>query len=165
MTLARDGVAAFEPQDLERLDDLLAAFLAEAHARWAAVVDRAGQVLTAAGDTAELDRVTFGSLAAADFAASDQLASLLGEREFVTLYHQGERRSLCLADVAGSALLAAVFDGRTTLGLVRLRMKSVLPELVALFQEVAARRSAASHGLEAGWVAEAQDEIDRLFTD
>ncbi|HKJ92680.1 MAG TPA: roadblock/LC7 domain-containing protein, partial [Longimicrobiales bacterium] len=106
---------------------------------------------------------TFASLAAADFAASDQLAGLLGEDEFTSLYHQGEAGSMYLADVAGSAILAAVFDHSTTLGMVRLKTRTVVPEVVELLNELVGRPSQPGQGLDASWLSAAADEIDRLF--
>ena len=163
---SRDGITFFGPQDVEQIDKLMSGFLGETHARYALLVDRSGRLLTAAGDIGNLDQITFASLVAGDFAASDQLAALLGEAEFSSLYHQGEGRAMFLADVGGFAILAALFDGRTTLGMVRLKSKAVVPRFARLFAELAARgpvRPAAE--LQNDWVAEAESQIDRLFAD
>ncbi|MGH7462108.1 MAG: roadblock/LC7 domain-containing protein [Longimicrobiales bacterium] len=162
----RDGISFFGPQDIERLDVLMASFLRETQASCAILVDRSGRLLVSVGDTGSMDRITFASLVAGDFAASDQLASLLGEPEFSSLYHQGEGRSMFLADVGGWAILAALFDGRTTLGMVRVKSKVVVPKFTMLFADLAARGPAAPLSeLQAEWAAEAEDEIDRLFAD
>jgi hypothetical protein len=50
------------------------------------------------------------------------------------LFHQGERESLYLADIARRVILVVLFDNRTTLGLVRLRVKRRCEELTALFE-------------------------------
>ena len=163
---SRDGITFFGPQDVEQLDRLMSGFLGETHARCVLLVDRSGRLLTAAGDIGNLDQITFASLVAGDFAASDQLAALLGEAEFSSLYHQGEGRAMYLADVGGWAILAALFDGRTTLGMVRLKSKAVVPRFATLFAELAARgpeRPTAE--LQNDWVAEAESQIDRLFAD
>jgi predicted regulator of Ras-like GTPase activity (Roadblock/LC7/MglB family) len=160
----REGITYFGPDDVKQLDELLEGFVGETQARCAALVDRSGRLLTVAGDTGAMDRVTFASLVAGDFAASDQLASLLGETEFASLYHQGEGRSMFLADISGWAILAALFDGRTTLGMVRLKSKAVVPRFVTLFTGFAARGPVAhTAAFEQGWAAEAESEIDRLF--
>ena len=162
----RDGITFFSQQDVQQLEDLLAGFLGETRARCAVLVDRSGRLLTASGDTAGMDRITFASLVAGDFSASDQLASLLGEQEFSSLYHQGEGDSMYLADIAGWAILAALFDGRTTLGMVRLKSKAVVPKFATLFAGFASRTNTPPLGaLHAEWAAEAGDEIDRLFSD
>ena len=55
-----------------------------------------------------------------------------------------------------------LFDNRTTLGLVRLKMKLTVDELTRLFQQVFARPTAAQGGAP-GLLAGADDEIDKLF--
>ena len=163
---AREALSYFSAEDVRRLEELLAAFVGETQAKCAILVDRSGRLLTTAGETASMDRVTFASLVAGDFAASDQLASLLGDSEFSSLYHQGVGRSMYLADISGWAILAALFDGRTTLGMVRLRSKAVVPKFASVFAEMAARGPAApSAAFEQGWADEAESEIDRLFAE
>ncbi len=160
------GTWSLQAADLEALDTAMGTFVAEAGARCAVLVDRTGRSITAAGETGALDQTTFASLAAADFAASDQLARLLGEKEFASLYHAGQSHSMYLADVGGQAILAALFDAHTTLGMVRLRTKAAIPALNTVLAEVSARPAQPAQGLgvDAGWLSDAADEIDRLFT-
>ncbi|MBS1241377.1 MAG: hypothetical protein H6R40_804, partial [Gemmatimonadetes bacterium] len=93
---------------------------------------------------------------------NDQLARMLGEVEFGALFHQGERESLYLADVARRVILVVLFDNRTTLGLVKLRVRRAIQDLDALFQELFTRGGDPAR-VEAGFLGEAEDEIDRLF--
>src|SRR3989454_12297922 len=71
----------------------------------------------------------FASLTAADFSANDQLAKMIGEHEFASLVHQGEKESMFLADVAKRVILVVLFDQRTTLGLVKLKGKGAVAKL------------------------------------
>jgi predicted regulator of Ras-like GTPase activity (Roadblock/LC7/MglB family) len=160
--MSPDPMASLGPEDLERINRLLHSFVAEAGARCALLLDRDGRPLTAFGETGDLDETSFASLAAADFDASDQLAGLLGEQEFTSLYHQGVDGSMYLSEIAGVALLAAVFDRRTTLGMVRLKTRKVVPELVELLTTLGAREEADGR-LDAGFADDAASEIDRLF--
>ncbi|HEX7117348.1 MAG TPA: roadblock/LC7 domain-containing protein [Longimicrobiales bacterium] len=152
-------------EDLGRLETLLLGFVESAGARCAVLMDRSGRLLTMAGRTEGIDGVAFASLAAADFAASDQLARLMGEEECTSLVHQGDARSMFLADVDGDAVLAAVFDDDTTLGLVRLKAREVAPELAALFAAAAQREPEPGESLAADWASAAASEIDRLFSE
>jgi predicted regulator of Ras-like GTPase activity (Roadblock/LC7/MglB family) len=155
---------SLEEADSHRVDALLGALLAETGAERALLIDRTGQLIADAGAAPALDPTTFASLAAADFAANEQIAALLGERDFSSLYHQGARSSLYLSGVAGRAILAVVFAREVTLGMVRIKVRRALPALAALFQEVFARPPArAQTRLAAGWAGEAELEIDRLF--
>jgi len=161
----RGEVGSLYESDVRQFSDLLNRFLAEAHAHCAVLVDRSGRLLTQAGDTGKMDKITFASLVAGDFAASDQLARLLGEDEFSSLYHAGEGTSMFLADISGWGILAALFNGNTTLGMIRLRSKTVVPQIARLFETIAARpKSAATPGMDESWVSEAEDEIDKLFS-
>jgi predicted regulator of Ras-like GTPase activity (Roadblock/LC7/MglB family) len=151
-------------EDLQRLDELLNTFVGETQVRCALLLDRTGRLLTTAGDVGGLDGTSFASLAAADFSASDQLAVLLGEQEFSALYHAGDKSSMYLADVgSGAAVLAAMFDGRTTLGMVRLKSKTMLPRLSALFTELVERPQTKNTPLDPSWLLDAVDSVDRLF--
>ena len=149
--------------DAARIRAILDGLLAEANARTALLVDRTGQMLATAGEQPTFDPVAFASLTAADFSANDQLARMLGEPEFGALFHQGEKESLYLADIARRVILVIRFDNRTTLGLVKLRVRSVVTRLTALFTEMFERQNAESPRVEAAFLGEAEDEIDKLF--
>lgn len=149
-------------EDAARIRVILDQLLGEANARTALLVDRTGQMLATAGEQLDFDPVAFASLTAADFSANDQLARMLGEPEFGALFHQGERESLYLADIARRVILVVRFDNRTTLGLVKLRVRTVVERLSALFTELFERKQAPPR-VEAGFLGEAEDEIDKLF--
>lgn len=159
---------SFEERDFQRIDRLLQSFLYDSNARCALLVDRTGQLVTSAGEKPAFDTTAFSSLAAADFSANDQLASMIGENEFSSLFHQGEKESMYLADVARRVILVVLFDNRTTLGMIRIKVKGVVRELSEIFREMFDRSAAAPQSarvVEAGFVDEAEDEIDRLFGD
>ena len=160
--MSSDPLASLGPSDLEEVDQLLESFVTEAGARCALLLDRSGRPVTAFGETGDLDETSFATLAAADFDASDQLAGLLGEQEFSALYHQGKNGSMYLAEIAGAAILAAVFDRRSTLGMVRLKTREVVPQLVRLLEELR-ERGAAGGRLDDDFADDAASEIDRLF--
>jgi predicted regulator of Ras-like GTPase activity (Roadblock/LC7/MglB family) len=109
------------------------------------------------------DSPACATLTAADFSATDQLARMLGEPEFGALFHQGERESMYLADVARRVILVVLFDNRTTLGLVKLRVRTTVPELVRVFEEMFSSQGKASQQMESGLLGDAEDEIDKLF--
>jgi predicted regulator of Ras-like GTPase activity (Roadblock/LC7/MglB family) len=115
------------------------------------------------GEAPVFDPTAFASLTAADFSANDQLARMLGEAEFGALFHQGERESMYLADVARRVILVVLFDKRTTLGLVKLRVKPAVDRLNQVFTEMFDRAGAGGPGVESGFLGEAEDEIDKLF--
>jgi predicted regulator of Ras-like GTPase activity (Roadblock/LC7/MglB family) len=152
---------SFTEDDFGAITAALEAFLTECNARCALLVDRTGQLVATVGERPNFDPTAFATLTAADFSANDQLARLIGENDFNSLFHQGEKESMYLADVARRVILVVLFDNRTTLGLVRLKMRTTVQHLTQLFEQVFARgaRSASEPGILAG----ADDEIDKLF--
>ena len=165
---------SFTEDDFQAITGSLQRFLYDSNSRCALLVDRAGQLVATVGEAPAFDATAFASLTAADFSANDQLARLIGERDFTTLFHQGERESMYLADVARRIILVVLFDNRTTLGLVRLKLRVVVDELTRVFEVVFARAEAPRSvtaplaravGLApADLLAGAEDEIDRLFS-
>jgi len=153
---------SFTEEDFGAITQSLQRFLYESNARCALLVDLTGQLVATVGEQPTLDPTAFATLTAADFSANDQLARLIGETDFNSLFHQGEKESMYLADVARRVILVVLFDNRTTLGLVRLKMKQSVDELTAIFQAVF-ERPQAGHGEGGGLLSGAEDEIDKLF--
>ncbi len=164
MKPARDGIGSISETDAAQLTALLEAFVGETQADCAVLCDRSGRLLTLSGDLGNMDQMSFASLVAGDFAASDQLARLLGEDEFTSLYHAGLGRSMYLADVSGYGILAALFNGATTLGMIRLKSRTTVPRLTEVLSQIANRSpSEQAIGMDESWMNEAETEIDRLF--
>ena len=139
------------------------------NARSVLLVDRTGQIISSLGTPAEFDAVSFASLCAADFEANRQLAHLIGEEDFSTLYHQGANESMYLSRVGSHEIIAVLFDRRATLGLVRLRVSRAVEQLGTLFTGL---RDKAHEQLGEGtpqvdeeFASRASEEIDRLFRD
>jgi predicted regulator of Ras-like GTPase activity (Roadblock/LC7/MglB family) len=154
---------SFTQDDFTSITESLKRFLGETKSLCALLVDRSGQLVTTVGDSPGLDTTTFASLTAADYSANDQLAKLVGETDFASLFHQGDKGSIYVADIARRLLLVIIFDSRTTVGLVRLRMKDEIEELTLLIDRVFSR---GRDGAEPGGhhlLEGADDEIDKLF--
>jgi predicted regulator of Ras-like GTPase activity (Roadblock/LC7/MglB family) len=161
-----DSIGFVGAEDVRQLDALLASYQRDTLARLVVLADRSGRLLTSVGELGEIDPTTYASLVAGDFAASGQLAAQVGEAEFASLYHKGPDRSMFLADVGGAAILAVLFDDRTTLGMVRVKAKSLVPRAAAVFEQLRTRGPLGELvQFEAGWAAAAESEIDRVFRD
>ncbi len=158
------GTWSLGESDYHKITEHLNALLKESNSRCALVVDRTGQLLANAGEQLSFDTTAFASLTAADFSANDQLAKMIGEPEFASLFHQGERESMYLADIARRVILVVLFDNRTTVGMVRLRVKQTVSDLNELFEEMFSRQ-ALDGQQEGGLLEGAEDEIDKLFGD
>ena len=151
---------SFTEDDSGAITGALERFLTDCNARSALLVDRSGQLVALVGERPNFDPTAFATLTAADFSANDQLAKLIGETDFNSLFHQGEKESMYLSDIARRVILVVLFDNRTTLGLVRLKMRQTVQELSELFMQIFSRGAQAS---APNLLAGADDEIDRLF--
>ena len=156
---------SFREEDFKVITGLLSGLLRETSVRSLLLVDRTGQIVANVGEAPQFDTQAFASLTAADFSANDQLAKMIGEHEFSSLFHQGEKESMYLVDIARRVILVALFDDRTTLGLVRLKVKATVEELTRIFEEMFNRAGTETPKLEGFGSQEAEDEIDKLFGD
>src|ERR1700750_1723975 len=148
---------SFTEDDFASISRALHGVLNDCNARCALLVDRTGHLVATVGDRPNFDPTAFATLTAADFSANDQLAKLIGENDFRSLFHQGEKESMYLADIARRVILVVLFDNRTTLGLVRLKMRQTVGDLSQLFMNIFSRGATTQSNLLAG----ADDEIDK----
>ncbi len=162
-----ESVNIFE-QDFWEINELLEKLRKEANVESVLLIDKAGQLITSAGDVSAIDMSSFASLSAADFAATSQLATLIGESEFKTLFHQGRKYSLYVSVVAQTVILVVIFSQKTTLGLVRLKVNIFVKKLEQIFVRIFAKLGTVDDKREKefgdDFFKEADDEIDSLFT-
>ena len=133
----------------------------EANARAVLLVDKNGQFITSHGEVANLDTTSLASLTAGNIAATNGLAQLIGEKEFPNVYHEGQKDNLHLSIVAQRAILVVMFDQRSSLGLVRLRVKRANEELATIFTAMVKKAASGSQTTPFGEITD--DDIDNLF--
>jgi predicted regulator of Ras-like GTPase activity (Roadblock/LC7/MglB family) len=158
-----DTPIVIREQQYHEIKAVLAKLRMDSSARVAFLVDKDGQQIAVHGEVGNLDTTSLASLAAGNVAATGGMAQLIGEKEFPTLSHEGERESIHIC-VIGRLLLVVVFDDRTSLGLVKLRVKQVTSELARIFEAImreGQRRTAEEKSLFAEIT---DDDIDSLFT-
>ena len=133
----------------------------EANARMVYVIDKNGQLITSSGETDKLDSTSLASLVAGEIAATGGLAKLMGEKEFSTLFHEGSRDNLHISVVGSRVILVVIFDNRSSLGLVRLRVKKCSEELVQILERMIQRNSEPSN--QSPFAEITDEDIDKLF--
>ena len=121
-----------ETRQLDGCSVVLGEFLEETGALCAVIFDRGGQRVAERGVAGSTDLTAIGALAAGAYASTEELARLIGEREFSVLFHQGEQDHLLVTLIDEGHLLLVVFDDRTTVGLVRMCAKAVAARLTVL---------------------------------
>src|SRR6266446_6314573 len=146
-------------QRYHQIKAVLARLRLDAAARVVVLVEKDGQQLAVHGELGDLDTTSLASLAAGNVAATGGMAQLIGEKEFPTLSHEGEKESIHIS-VIGRLLLVVVFDDRSSLGLVKLRSKQISQQLATLFNEIA---NADNGDLESPFAGITDEDIDSLF--
>ena len=149
-------------QQFQQLRLILGKLRLESFSRVVFLVDKNGQQIATNGDVGDLDTTSLASLAAGNVAATGGMARLIGEKEFPTLSHEGERESIHIC-IIGRVLLVVVFDERSSLGLVKLRVKQASRDLSALFVEVERVTQERRDREEALFAEITDDDIDSLF--
>jgi len=123
------------------------------------LVDKDGQEIASQGEVGNLDTTSLASLTAGNVAATGGMAQLIGEKEFPTLSHEGEKESIHIS-VIGRLLLVVMFDERSSLGLVKLRSKQVSQQLASMFDEVASN----DYDDDSPFAGITDEDIDSLFS-
>ncbi len=154
-------------EEFQRLDQALKKLRQEANARAIFLIDKTGQQIAAAGEIDQFDTTSLASLTAGNVAATDGLAKLIGEREFSVLFHEGKRDHIHISIVAKRAILLVIFDDRSSLGLVRLRVKRANSDLDHIFEDMQQKGEKSTAGpSHASPFSEITDEdIDALFSE
>ena len=155
-------------EEFQRLDQALKKLRSEANARAIFLIDKTGQQIAAAGELDQFDTTSLASLTAGNVAATDGLAKLIGEREFSVLFHEGKRDHIHISIVAKRAILLVIFDDRSSLGLVRLRVKRSTQDLDHIFEDMQSKgeKGAMTGPAHTSPFSEITDEdIDALFSE
>ncbi len=138
----------------------------DASAKTVFLVDKNGQLIASSGDAGDIDTTSLASLTAGTIAATGGLANLLGEKEFSILFHEGERDHLHISLVGDRVILVVIFDNRTSLGLVRLRVKRASESLARIFETIVhttEQQNTNGVGAQSPFAEITEDDIDNLF--
>jgi predicted regulator of Ras-like GTPase activity (Roadblock/LC7/MglB family) len=106
-------------EDISVLNDALQELLLKSDSSIAFVIDKGGFVITQIGRAADFDVMTLAALSAASFAATESIASLVGERNFSSVYQQGETNSLLVVNIDEHCLLTVIFRANLSVGAVK----------------------------------------------
>ena len=136
------------------------------------VINKDGQEIARSGQTKDLDVTSLSSLFAGNVAATSEIAKLLREEEFGGQFHEGTKQNVHLSVISRRAILVVLFDSRSSLGLVRLRVRRATEEMSKIFDQLVTKIRLQQHGVPTGppggigspLAGEITDEdIDKLF--
>ena len=138
----------------------------ESNSKAVLLIDKNGQLIAESGDTAALDTTSLSSLTAGNVAATGGIAKLLKEKEFTGQFHEGEHTNIHISLVAQRVILVILFDERSSLGLVRLRVRKSAAEIEEVLTQMATKAATQGGEVAASPFAEITDEdIDALFSE
>ena len=152
-------------EEFKHLEEALRRLRQEANAKAVFLIDKNGQQIASAGEVEQFDTTSLASLTAGNVAATDGLAKLIGEREFSVLFHEGQQDHIHISIVAKRAILVVIFDDRSSLGLVRLRVKRANGDLEKIFEVMLQKgeRDAQGPAHSSPFAEITDDDIDALF--
>lgn len=151
-------------EELQRLTNICEILHRDSNAKAVLVIDKNGQSMVQAGDVNELDVTSLSSLTAGNVAATGGIASLLAEKEFAGQFLEGEKVSYHVSIVGQRVILVVLFDERSSLGLVRLRVRKATNDMVGVL-ETMVKKSQSGAGQASVFSEITDDDIDNLFND
>jgi predicted regulator of Ras-like GTPase activity (Roadblock/LC7/MglB family) len=150
-------------EELQQINGICDVLQRDANAKAVLVIDKNGQAIASAGEVDQLDVTSLSSLTAGNVAATGGIASLLKEKEFAGQFHEGEKTHVHISLVAQRVILLVLFDERSSLGLVRLRVRKAGAELAAVLDALIKKMEAGSQPSVFAEITDA--DIDNLFND
>jgi predicted regulator of Ras-like GTPase activity (Roadblock/LC7/MglB family) len=166
--MAAPDIVMYE-EEFNQIKQIISKLRVDANAQVVFLVDKNGQQIAAHGEIDNLDTTSLASLTAGNVAATDGLARLIGEKEFSILFHEGEKDNIHISIVAQRVILVVIFDERSSLGLVRLRVKKASQDLNDVFSKIMAKvekeKAATGAGFESPFAEITDDDIDALFAE
>jgi predicted regulator of Ras-like GTPase activity (Roadblock/LC7/MglB family) len=103
-----------------KIDDLLLELLVRAEAEAVFLCNRGGYILADSMVQHYSHNENIAALAAGSFFATREIASLVGEPEFRSVFHQGDCKSIYMQVAAAELLVVVVFGRQSNPGLVKL---------------------------------------------
>jgi predicted regulator of Ras-like GTPase activity (Roadblock/LC7/MglB family) len=150
-------------EEFKHIQSVCERLVRDANAKVVFIVDKNGQLIAASGDIDNIDTTSLASLTAGNIAATGGMAKLLKENEFATQFHEGEKANIHIQLVGHRVILVVIFDTKSSLGLVRLRVKRASEELDHIFE--ALLRKVAQPGSDSPFAEITDEDIDNLFND
>lgn len=120
----------------QALKALLEALLLQGKADAVYVCDKGGNIIDSICKVATDVEFQIAALAAGSFAATSELAKLIGEPAFRSVYHRGEVASIFMQGLGDNYLMFVVFGKKTTIGMVKLHVEQALLEICTILEKI-----------------------------
>lgn len=127
-------------EDLDHLNSVMRELLQKSEANIALLVEKAGYLIHQCGSQDSMDTTTFATLGSNAYNAVQFMAQLVNEKNFTSMYQQGENFSTLMVNVDENSLLVVVFPTHLTVGSMKY-YASPAARSIAQRIEVASQRS------------------------
>jgi predicted regulator of Ras-like GTPase activity (Roadblock/LC7/MglB family) len=118
---------------ITRLGEVLEKEILSAGADHVMIVDMSGNLILDRGSREVQDIFSLAALSAANFAATAEIARLIGEEDFTLLFHQGGKRNIHFSRLGKEYIIITLFGEDVSLGLIRLKVTKALEQLLEIF--------------------------------
>ena len=119
---------------ITKLEEILRNELLEHGVDHAFVVDSSGNLMTEGGIFPPEDIMPLAALLSANFAATERIAKLIGEKDFTLLFHKGSRFNIHFGRINQDFILVTLFNNEVSLGLVRLGSIKAIEQMLPVLQ-------------------------------
>src|ERR1043165_1881523 len=162
LTMVNPGMVMYE-EEFNQIQAVVDRLVREANAKVVFIVDKNGQLIAASGEVENIDTTALAPLPAGNIAATGGIAKLLRENEVATQFHEGEKANIHIQLVGNRVILVVIFDAKSSLGLVRLRVRKATDELNRIFELLLSK--VATPGADSPFAEITDEDIDNLFND
>jgi predicted regulator of Ras-like GTPase activity (Roadblock/LC7/MglB family) len=119
---------------VDGITTVLTSYLINAGVDCCLLIDRSGNLLISRGDPIAMDTSALAALTAANFGATEEIARLIGEKDFSLLFHKGERENIHFSKIGEQLILITLFGHNLSLGLIRLRVEEAANAIMKFFE-------------------------------
>jgi predicted regulator of Ras-like GTPase activity (Roadblock/LC7/MglB family) len=152
-------------ETFNQVGEILRELVTSTRSEFALFCDANGNPITHHGKQHAVNLSGLSALAAGNFAATLEMARVIGEKEgFKFIFQEGERRNLYLCNVGFNFLLAIIFDKAVALGLVRIFANKTVENLKAVLDKAAQAENKASDFIDSEFGLLLSKELDKSFS-
>jgi predicted regulator of Ras-like GTPase activity (Roadblock/LC7/MglB family) len=151
-------------ETFNQVNEILRELVTSTRSDFALFCDANGNPITHHGKQHVVNLSGLSALAAGNFAATSEMARVVGEKEgFKFIFQEGERRNLFLCNVGFNFLLAIIFDKAVALGLVRIFANKAVESLKQVLDKAAQAEEKASDFIDSEFGLLLGKELDKSF--
>jgi len=151
-------------ESAEDINDLLSNLVKRSEAVTALLISREGVCISKAGNVETLNSTALAALVAGMFAATREVANIVGEEQFSILLQQGEKRHIHISLIGQRNMMIVVFEDYKRIGRVRHEARSIGSDLVRILENREKSKKEDSGDISVPEFKEyALNLIDRIF--